>query len=180
MTITENDWIILASYGVTPDNLTVAGSLDLKYIAITALPDNLTVAGSIYLRHTPITALPDNLTVGKWLDLRGRFITALPDNLTVGEWLDLSRTAITALPDNLTVGGSIDLNGTRIKPLYVDARGYRLDRAGDHYHAGCRRLTAAEAIAHWGASTYPDKARGAAFVAAVMAEENRRNAIKGI
>ena len=62
--------------------------------------------------------------------------------------------------------------------LYYDERGYRLDRAGDHYHAGCRRFTAVQAIAHWGASTYFDKARGAAFVAAVMAEENRRNAIK--
>ena len=139
MTMTENDWIILARYGVTPDNLTVAGSLDLS--------------------DTPITALPDNLTVGGSLDLRG--------------------TAITALPDNLTVAGSIDLRGTPIKPLYVDERNYRLDRAGDHYHAGCRRFTAAGAIAHWGASTYPDKARGAAFVAAVLAEENRRNAIKG-
>jgi hypothetical protein len=75
--------------------------------------------------------------------------------------------------------GSLDLRDTRIKPLYVDARNYRLDRAGDHYHAGCRRFTAAEAIAHWGSSKYPDKARGAAFVAAVMAEENRRNAVKG-
>jgi hypothetical protein len=216
--MTDNDWIILARYGVTPDNLTVGGSLDLRhtpitalpdnltvagwldlcgtaitalpdnltvagwldlsYIAITALPDNLTVAGSIYLRHTPITALPDNLTVGE-LDLCGTAITALPDNLTVAVWLGLSRTAITALPDNLTVGGSIDLSGTRIKPLYFDERNYRLDRAGDHYHVGCRRFTAAEAIAHWGSPKYPDKARGAAFVAAVMAEENRRNAIKG-
>jgi hypothetical protein len=65
MTMTDNDWIILARYGVTPDNLTVAGSLDLSY------PD------------TPITALPDNLTVGGHLDLRGTAITALPDNLTV-------------------------------------------------------------------------------------------------
>jgi hypothetical protein len=177
--MTDNDWKILARYGVTPDNLTVVGSIDLRHTPITALPDNLTVVGWLYLRHTPITALPDNLTVAGWLDLRGTAITALPDNLTVGGHLDLSRTAITALPDNLIVSGSLDLRGTAIKPLYVDARNYRLDRAGDHYHAGCRRFTAAEAIAHWGASKYPDKARGAAFVAAVMAEENRRNAIKG-
>jgi hypothetical protein len=155
------------------------GSLDLRGTAITALPDNLTVGGSLDLRGTPITALPDNLTVGGWLDLSGTPINALPDNLTVGGWLDLSGTPINALPDNLTVGGSLDLSGTRIKPLYVDERNYRLDRAGDHYHAGCRRFTAAEAIAHWGSSKYPDKARGAAFVAAVMAEENRRNAVKG-
>ena len=160
MTMTENDWIILARYGVTPDNLTVAGWL--------------------YLRHTPITALPDNLTVDGHLDLRGTAITALPDNLTVAGSLYLSGTRITALPDNLTVDGWLYLKCTPIKPLYFDERNYRLDRAGDNYHAGCRRFIAAEAIAHWGASTYPDKARGAAFVAAVMAEENRRNAIKGI
>ena len=137
--MTDNDWKILARYGVTPDNLTVAGSIYLRGAPINALPDNLTVAGSLYLIGTAITALPDNLTVGGWLYLRY----------------------------------------TRIKPLYVDARGYRLDRAGDHYRAGCRRFTAAEAIAHLGASKYPDKARGAAFVAAVRAEENRRNAVKG-
>ena len=137
--MTDNDWKILARHGVTPDNLTVAGSLDVS--------------------DTPISALPDNLTVAKWLAV--------------------SRTPITALPDNLTVSGSLDLHGTAIKPLYVDERNYRLDRAGDHYHAGCRRFTAAEAIAHWGAPKYPDKARGAAFVAAVLAEENRRNAVKG-
>jgi hypothetical protein len=28
--MTDNDWIILARYGVTPDNLTVAGWLDLS------------------------------------------------------------------------------------------------------------------------------------------------------
>jgi hypothetical protein len=156
--MTDNDWKILARHGVTPDNLTV---------------DYLDLCGTV------ITALPDNLCVNWWLDVSHTPISALPDNLTVGEWLDLRGTPITAFPHNLTVGGSLYLLGTAIKPLYVDARGYRLDRAGYHYHAGCRRFTAAEAVAHWGASTYFDKALGAAFVAAVLAEENRRNAIKG-
>jgi hypothetical protein len=177
--MTDNDWKILARYGVTPDNLTVGASLDLRHTPITALPDNLTVGASLDLRGTDITALPDNLFVSGWLYLSGTAIIALPDNLTVGGSIDLCGTAITALPDNLTVGKWLYLRHTRIKPLYVDERGYRLDRAGDHYRAGCRRFTAAEAIAHWGSSKYPDKARGAAFVAAVMAEENRRNAVKG-
>ena len=157
--MTDNDWKILARYGVTPDNLTVAGLLDLS--------------------GRPINALPDNFIVSGWLDLSYTPINALPDNLIVSGWLDLSYTPISALPDNLTVGGSLYLRGTPIKPLYADERNYRLDRVGDHYHAGCRRFTAAEAIAHWGSSTYPNKARSAAFVAAVMAEENRRNAVKG-
>jgi hypothetical protein len=137
MTMTDNDWKILARYGVTPDNLTVGGSLDLSDTPITALPDNLTVGWSLDLRGTAITALPDNLTVAGSLYLSGTRITALLDNLTVGGSLYLSYRDITALPDNMTV-----------------------------------------AIAHWGASKYPDKARGAAFVAVVLAEENRRNASK--
>jgi hypothetical protein len=176
--MTDNDWKILARYGVTPDNLTVAGSIDLRGRFITALPDNLTVGGYLDVSHTPINALPDNLTVGRWLDVSCTPINALPDNLTVGGYLDVSHTPINALPDNLTVAGSIYLSGTAIKPLYVDEQMYRLDRVGDHYRAYGRRFTAAEAIAHWGSSKYPDKPRGAAFVAAVRAEENRRNAVK--
>ena len=88
------------------------------------------------------------------------------------DWDILAKFGVT--PDNLTVGGGLYLSHTAITALYVDERGYRLDRAGDHYHAGCRRFTEAEAIAHWGSDTYPNKARGAAFVAAVEAEEARR------
>ena len=69
--MTDNYWKILAGHGVTPDNLTVAGWLDLS--------------------GTPINALPDNLIVGGWLDLRGTPITAFPHNLTVGGSLYLSR-----------------------------------------------------------------------------------------
>lgn len=96
-----------------------------------------------------------------------------PDNLTVGGWLDLSGTAITALPDNLTVGDWLDLSGTAIRPLYVDFRGYRLDRAGRRYISGCRNFTAEQALAHWGSPDYPDRARGDAYCAAIRAEEAR-------
>lgn len=93
--------------------------------------------------------------------------------MTPQDWEVLAPHGIT--PDNLTVGGDLDLTGcTGIAPLYEDVRDYRLDRAGDRYHAGCRRFTAAEAIAHWGSDAYPDKPRGAAYVAAVTAEESRR------
>lgn len=46
--MTDNDWKILARFGVTPDNLSVGGSLDLEGTAITSLPDNLSVGGKIY------------------------------------------------------------------------------------------------------------------------------------
>jgi hypothetical protein len=117
---------------------------------------------------------PDNLHVGGYLDLRGTGITALPDGLSVGGSLDLEGTAITALPDNLSVGEWLYLRGTGITALYEDDRGYRLDRAGKRYIAGCRKFTAAEAIAHWGSPEYPTPQRGAAYVAAVKAEEERR------
>jgi hypothetical protein len=172
--MTDSDWKILRRFGVTPDNLTVGGELDLSHTQITALPDGLTVGGRLGLSGTKITALPDGLTVGGWLGLSGTKITALPDGLTVGGLLDLSHTQITALPDGLTVGGLLDLRGTQITALLNDPRGYRLDRVGDHYHAGCRKFTASEALAHWGSPSYPDRARGDAYVAAVKAEEARR------
>jgi hypothetical protein len=152
--MTDNDWKILRRFGVRPDNLTVGGSLDLRHTQITALPEGLTVGGSLYLRHTQITALPEGLTVGGSLYLR--------------------HTQITALPEGLIVGGSLYLSYTQITALLNDPRDYRLDRAGNHYHAGCRRFTASEAMAHWGAASYPDRARGDAYVAAVKAEEARR------
>ena len=88
------------------------------------------------------------------------------------DWDILDQHGIT--PDNLTVGGSLDLRGTAITALYTSNHGYRLDRAGDSYIAGCRNFTAAEALAHWGSDKYPDKKRGAEFCAAVTAEEDCR------
>ena len=171
---TIDDWRILEKHGVTPDNLHVGWGLDLSHTPIAALPDNLHVDGWLNLSFAAITALPDNLHVGGDLDLYGTSITALPDNLHVGRRLDLSGTSITALPDNLHVGGVLYLHGTNIKPLLTDERGYRLDRAGDRYIAGCRNFSAEEALAHWGSETYPDRARGDRYVAAIKAEESRR------
>ena len=150
----QSDWYILAQHGVTPNNLTVGGGLDLYRAAITALPERLTVGGD--------------------LDLRGTAITALPENLTVDGDLYVYGTAITALPDNLKVRGFLYVYGTKIKALHICNRGYRLVRVGDIYLCGCRKFTAAEAIAHWGSPDYPDAKRGAGFVAAVNAEEKER------
>jgi hypothetical protein len=79
-------------------------------------------------------------------------------------------------PDNLSVGRWLDLRDTAIAALYTSNHGYRLDRAGSSYIAGCRNFTAAEALAHWGGDEYQDKRRGAEFCAAVTAEEARRAA----
>lgn len=152
--MTPNDWKILARWGITPDNLSFDGSLDLDGKGINSLPDNMSVGGSLFLS--------------------GKGINSLPNNLSVGETLFLIDTGIKNLPDNLSVGGKLCLISTGIKPLHESNHGYRLDRAGNYYHAGCRRFTAAEAIAHWGSPDYPDQKRGAGFVAAVMAEEQRR------
>ena len=39
---------ILAKHGITKDNLSVRGSLDLRNTPITELPDNLSVGGEIF------------------------------------------------------------------------------------------------------------------------------------
>ena len=59
----------------------------------------------------------------------------------------------------------------KYKPLFDDPRGHQMVCVGGFYHAGCRKFTAAEAIAHWGADTYPDPKRGKAYVAAITAHE---------
>jgi hypothetical protein len=90
----KKDWEFLAQYGITKDNLTVGGDLDLEGTSVSVLPDNLTVGGYLYLEGTSVSVLPDNLTVGGSLDLRGTSVSVLPDNLTVGGYLDLRGTQI--------------------------------------------------------------------------------------
>lgn len=97
-----------------PDNLTVAGFLDLSFVKITSLPNNLTVGGALDLRCSQIASLPDNLTVGGSLDLEDTSITSLPDNLTVGGSLYLRGTKIASLPNNLTVGRGLHVEGSKI------------------------------------------------------------------
>lgn len=63
----QSDWDILARFGITPDNLTHDGTLDLEGAKITALPDGLTVGGNLDIAHSAITALPDDLIVEGWI-----------------------------------------------------------------------------------------------------------------
>jgi hypothetical protein len=101
-------------------------------------------------------------------------LTALPDlpaatHVDVYDCLGLIRIG------DLPVATSVDVwNCPGLAALYHDPRGYALIRIGDRYFAGCRNFTAAEAIAHWGAPDYRNPERGAAYVAAVKAEEERR------
>jgi len=150
------DWAILAKSGITPDNLTVHGSL--------------------YLSGTDITALPDNLTVHGSLLLRGTNITVLCDNLTVHDSLYLEDTGITALPDSITVGRSLYLKGTPIPIIYHDPRGYELRRvmagSAEWWVSGCRKFTSrGDALAYWGSPKYPNRKRGDAYCAAINATE---------
>ena len=62
-------------------------------------------------------------------------------------------------------------NCPEYKSLFDDPRGYQMVYVGGFYHACCRKFTAAEAIAHWGADSYPDRARGEAYVEAITAHE---------
>ena len=53
----QSDWDVLARYGVTPENLSVGGSLDLIETAITSLPENLSVGRSLDLSRTAIPVI---------------------------------------------------------------------------------------------------------------------------
>lgn len=130
--MTDEDWKILAHFGITPENLRCNGPLDLGCTKIKALPDGLDVGGSLYLSYTNIKAMPDGLHVG----------------------------------------GRLYLGGTNIPAIHTDDRGYQLRAvklaSGWCYTAGCRTFKSAEdALAHWGADDYPDKARGKGFCDAI-------------
>jgi hypothetical protein len=75
--------------------------------SILSLPENLTVAGHLDLHRTRIKSLPKGLTVDGNLHLRGTDITSLSERLTVGGNLHLEGTAITSLPEGLTVRGNV-------------------------------------------------------------------------
>jgi len=62
-------------------------------------------------------------------------------------------------------------NCPEYKSLFDDPRGYQMVYVGGFYHTNCRHFTAAEAIAHWSADSYPDPKRGKAYVAAITAHE---------
>lgn len=131
--VKNSDWEILAKYGITPDNLTLDGYLDLYGTAITALPDNLTVVRDLDFEGTGITVLPSNLTVGNNLCLRDTAITAIPDDLNVDGRLHLEGTAITNYPVVYNCG-----NWNRT--IYLDLKDKSIVRIG------CFRGTKSEAI----------------------------------
>ena len=81
----------------------------------------------------------------------------------------MENTQITALPENLSVGGGLYLENTPITAL-AESGGYRLDRAGERYIAGCRNFTAADALKHWDR----EDERAVLFSAAIRTEEKRR------
>ena len=62
----KTDWEILGKFGVTQENLSVGGSLDLSgCTGLTSLPDGLSVSDSLDLSGcTGLTSLPDGLSVG--------------------------------------------------------------------------------------------------------------------
>jgi hypothetical protein len=73
-----------------------------------------------------------------------------------------------AVPTGADLRGAIGVADLGV----ADPRGYRLlavahDDGTAMLYAGCRRLTAAEALAHWGAPEYPDRVRGDRYVSAI-------------
>jgi hypothetical protein len=142
---------------------------------LTALPD-LSGVTTLYLCRCPkLTSLPNLPAATKLYLYRCPKVTVLPA-LPVVTKLTLSHCPkLTALPDLPALTRLTIFSGTGLRALYTDERGYRLYRGGSVYVAGCRHFPdAAAALAHWGSSYYPDRARGDAYCAAIHAEELRR------
>jgi hypothetical protein len=85
-----------------------------------------------------------------------------------------ARVAILAgtAPDGLTVEGSLVLiDCTGLTAIYKRGHGYKFYTIvnAQRFFAGCRNFDREQALAHWGSPSYPNRARGDAFVAAVNA-----------
>jgi len=89
-----------------PNNLEIAGSLDLELTGVINLPDNLIIDGYLDLAYTKITSLPDNLSVNGSLWIGFTNIKHLPKNLNVRADLVIHDLKL-ELPNDLQVGGEI-------------------------------------------------------------------------
>ena len=90
----------------------------------------------------------------------------IPDGCTDARVYDCPGLISVTFPDGCTDAWVSNCPGLT-SALYQDARGYALVYAGGFYHAGCRQFGLHDALAHWGADAYPDRARGDAYVAAI-------------
>jgi hypothetical protein len=123
-----------------PENLHVAGDLDISYSKLTVLPRNLTVDGTLNATGSKLESLPEGLKVRdsirlarttgifrlfgleevcKELDLNGSRVQFLPNNLRVGS-LDVSHTPMSSLPEGLVVKGTLNISHTDIVELPED------------------------------------------------------------
>lgn len=122
-----------------PDNLTVNGSLDLRYCSyLERLPENLNIKGNLYIdscdleEKIPVSIqvngqisvvsgndIPEGLNVGGDL-MVSKYTSFLPDNLTIGGSLNLMETKIKQLPAGLKVYGNLCLNKLPITSLPAD------------------------------------------------------------
>lgn len=109
-----------------PENVRIAGALNLDNYAITTLPEGLRVDGDLSLRrmfwHHLIPErekgrLPDGLQVGGALDLTDSMVTGFGTGTLVGGDLVLRGTRIHAWPKGVSVDGNIDLSRTPVASL---------------------------------------------------------------
>jgi hypothetical protein len=109
-----------------PENVRIAGDLNLDNFALVSLPDGMKVDGSLSLRkmfwHHILPEkekghLPDGLQVGGNLDLTESMVKTLGRNTLVSGDLILRNTKIPAWPKGVSVDGNIDLSRTPITSL---------------------------------------------------------------
>lgn len=91
------------------DRLVLDGNLNKKtdgligYDKLEELPDNLTIAGSLDLRGSKIKSLPKNLIV-RWDLIAGYNLETISENLIVGHDLDLKESEVKEIPNNILIG----------------------------------------------------------------------------
>jgi hypothetical protein len=123
-------------------------------------PKGLIVTGSLYLSGcTGLKKLPEGLRVKGWMALKGC-------------------NGLAALSKGLSVCRSLFLDGCEWAPVIYDdkKRCYDLRAApvadgSTLYLAGCRKFTAAEAIAHWSNPSHDAPEIAAEYVKAIKKHE---------
>jgi len=101
-----------------PNNLTIIGTLDLRYLKQSKLPENLTIKeGYLDCSYSNIQSANETLNVEGDVDFSHSKMMKLAPNMTFNEGLFLNNTAFRNIPANLTVKADLDLRNTNIKTL---------------------------------------------------------------
>lgn len=131
-------------HGITeiPNDLDVAGSLNLSGTSITEVPPGIRVGASLFLEDCPnLTKVSPGIWVADAISLWGSSITELPAGLDAGHLCAMNCDRLTGLPDGASYMGSVSLSGSAIAGL---PEGLRV--GGDLAFGRCLKLRTLPAV----------------------------------